>query len=292
MTLRHGQAVALMVAVTFLWATAGVVTRQLEQAQAFEITFWRSAFTALSLALILPLWQGRGVWRRMLTSGRALWWSGVCWAVMFTAFMIALALTSVANVLITLAAGPLLTALISRLFFGQRLARQTWAAIVVAGLGIAWMFARQLGEGGWLGSVVALGAPLGGAFNWNLVQRSQREGHGVDLVPAVLVGAALSAAVTLPLAWPLRASAHDVAWLAGLGVWQLAIPCVLAVVCARVLKPTEVSMLALLEVLFGIALAWLGAGEVPSPAVWQGGALVLGALLTHLWLTQRKETLP
>ncbi|MFN3595620.1 MAG: EamA family transporter, partial [Thiobacillaceae bacterium] len=134
-----------MVAVTFLWATAGVVTRQLEQAQAFEITFWRSAFTALSLALILPLWQGRGVWRRMVTSGRALWWSGVCWAVMFTAFMIALALTSVANVLITLAAGPLLTALISRLFFGQRLARQTWAAIVVAGLGIAWMFARQLG---------------------------------------------------------------------------------------------------------------------------------------------------
>ena len=292
MTLRHGQAVALMVAVTFLWATAGVVTRQLEQAQAFEITFWRSAFTALSLALILPLWQGRGVWRRMVTSGRALWWSGVCWAVMFTAFMIALALTSVANVLITLAAGPLLTALISRLFFGQRLARQTWAAIVVAGLGIAWMFARQLGEGGWLGSVVALGAPLGGAFNWNLVQRSQREGHGVDLVPAVLVGAGVSAAVTLPLAWPLRASAHDVAWLAGLGVWQLAVPCVLAVVCARVLKPTEVSMLALLEVLFGIVLAWLGAGEVPSPAVWQGGALVLGALLTHLWLTQRKETSP
>ena len=292
MTLRHGQAVALMVAVTFLWATAGVVTRQLEQAQAFEITFWRSAFTALSLALILPLWQGRGVWRRMVTSGRALWWSGVCWAVMFTAFMIALALTSVANVLITLAAGPLLTALISRLFFGQRLARQTWAAIVVAGLGIAWMFARQLGEGGWLGSVVALGAPLGGAFNWNLVQRSQREGHGVDLVPAVLVGAAVSAAVTLPLAWPLWASAHDVAWLAGLGVWQLAVPCVLAVVCARVLKPTEVSMLALLEVLFGIVLAWLGAGEVPSPAVWQGGALVLGALLTHLWLTQRKETSP
>ena len=292
MTLRHGQAVALMVAVTFLWATAGVVTRQLEQAQAFEITFWRSAFTALSLALMLPLWQGRGVWRRMVTSGRALWWSGVCWAVMFTAFMIALALTSVANVLITLAAGPLLTALISRLFFGQRLARQTWAAIVVAGLGIAWMFARQLGEGGWLGSVVALGAPLGGAFNWNLVQRSQREGHGVDLVPAVLVGAGVSAAVTLPLAWPLRASAHDVAWLAGLGVWQLAVPCVLAVVCARVLKPTEVSMLALLEVLFGIVLAWLGAGEVPSPAVWQGGALVLGALLTHLWLTQRKETSP
>lgn len=289
MTLRHGQAVALMVLVTFLWSTAGVVSRQLEQAQAFEITFWRSAFTALSLAVILPLWQGPGVWRRLRTAGAALWWSGLCWAVMFTAFMVALALTSVANVLITLAAGPLLTALVSRLFFGQRLPRHTWAAIVVAGAGIAWMFARQVGDGGWLGSAVALGAPLGGAFNWNLVQRSQRAGQVVDLVPAVLVGALLSAAVTLPLAWPLRASAHDVAWLAGLGLGQLAVPCVLAVVCARVLKPAEVSLLGLLEVLFGIALAWLGAGEVPAPAVWQGGALVLGALLANLWLTYRKE---
>lgn len=37
MTLRHGQAVASMVVVTWLGATAGVVTRQLERAQAFAM---------------------------------------------------------------------------------------------------------------------------------------------------------------------------------------------------------------------------------------------------------------
>ena len=65
MKLRHGQAVALMVLVTLLWSTAGVVARQLESARSFELTFWRSAFTALSLFLLLPLWQGRGVWARI-----------------------------------------------------------------------------------------------------------------------------------------------------------------------------------------------------------------------------------
>lgn len=87
MRLRHGQAVALMVLATFLWSTAGVVSRQLEQAQAFEITFWRSAFTALSLAVILPWWQGADVWRRLRAAGTSLWWSGLCWTVMFTALM-------------------------------------------------------------------------------------------------------------------------------------------------------------------------------------------------------------
>lgn len=289
MSVRHGYAVALMVLVTFLWGTAGVVTRHLEQAQAFEITFWRSFFTLLSLLVILPLWQGRGVWGRMRHAGWVLWASGVCWSVMFTAFMLGLALTSVANVLITLAAGPLFTALVSRLLFGQRLMPRTWGAILVAGMGIAWMFGHQLQGGQWLGSLVALGAPVGGAINWNLVQRSQRSGQHVDLVPAVLVGALVSSLVTLPLAWPLSAGVHDVTLLAGLGLGQLAIPCVLAVVCARSLSPTEMALLALLEVLFGIALAWLGANEAPSVHVLQGGALVLGALVANEWLGRRER---
>ena len=40
----------------------------------------------------------------------------------------------------------------------------------------------------------------------------------------------------------------------------------------------EASLLALLEVIFGVAWAWLGAGEVPAAHVLGGGALVLAAL--------------
>ncbi|HEX5805883.1 MAG TPA: DMT family transporter [Macromonas sp.] len=287
MKLRHGQAVALMVLVTLLWSTAGVVARQLEQARAFEITFWRSAFTVLSMLLILPLWQGSGVWQRIRQSGWVLWASGLCWSIMFTAFMVALALTSVANVLVTTAAGPLLTALAARLLIGHRLPLRTGVAIVVAVAGIAWMYGRQIEQGQWLGSLVAFAVPLAGALNWTLAQRSQRHGQGIDLVPAVLIGAVLSAACTLPLAWPLQASARDILLLAGLGFGQLAVPCVLAVICARVLSAPEMSLLSLLETVFGIALAWLGAGEVPQTYVWQGGFMVLGALLVNEWLARR-----
>ena len=158
--LTHGRAVALMVVVTLMWATAGVVTRQLEQARSFELTFWRSFFTVLSLLVILPLWQGRAVFSKMRHGGSSLWISGACWAVMFTAFMVALTLTRVADVLVTMALGPLLTALAARLFIGQRLPLRTWAAIVVGGLGIGSMFVGQLGEGLLLGTLVALLVPL------------------------------------------------------------------------------------------------------------------------------------
>jgi drug/metabolite transporter (DMT)-like permease len=277
--LRHGQAVVLMVAVTLMWSIAGVITRHLEHARSFEVTFWRSFFTVVSLLVILPFFQGRDVFRKIARGGGALWISGLCWSVMFTAFMVALTLTSVANVLVTMAAGPFLTALIARIFIGHRIAPRTALAILLAGCGIGYMYGTQLAGDGIAGTLVAMFVPVAAGVNWTVTQRSHTQGQDVDLVPAVLVGAAISSAVTLPLAMPFQASAHDIGLLAVLGLVQLAIPCVLSVICARVLKAPELSLLGLLEVIFGIVLAWWGAGEVPTPTVLTGGALVIGALM-------------
>ncbi|MBK6007734.1 DMT family transporter [Ramlibacter ginsenosidimutans] len=281
MKLTHSQAVFGMVAVTAMWSIAGVITRHLEHARSFEVTFWRSFFTALSLLVILPAFQGRAAFANIRRGGWALWLSGVCWSVMFTAFMVALTLTSVANVLVTMAIAPFLTALISRVFIGNRIPARTWAAIVVAGAGIAWMYGTQLQGGQLAGTLVALCVPVASGVNWTVTQRSSAHGRQVDLVPAVLVGAAISCVLTLPLAMPLQASAHDVGLLALLGLVQLAIPCALAVLCARVLKAPEIALLALLEVIFGILLAWIGADEIPGQAVLAGGALVIGALVAN-----------
>jgi drug/metabolite transporter (DMT)-like permease len=281
MKLTHTKAVFLMVAVTLMWSIAGVITRHLEHARSFEVTFWRSFFTVVSLLVILPFFQGRAVFAKLRTGGGPLWLSGVCWSIMFTAFMVALTLTSVANVLVTMAIGPFFTALIARAFIGHRIPARTWAAILVAGAGIAWMYGTQLDGGQLAGTLVALCVPVASGVNWTISQRAHAQGRNIDLVPSVLLGAAISSVVSLPLAMPLNASAHDVGLLALLGLVQLAIPCALAVVCARVLKAPEIALLALLEVIFGIVLAWIGADEIPGQTVLTGGALVIGALVVN-----------
>lgn len=284
-TWSHTRAVWMMVLVALLWSTAGVVTRQLQSAQGFEVNFWRSAFTVLSLLVIIPVAQGRQALARMPWRRPAFWLAGVCWSVMFTAFMVALTMTGVARVLVTMALAPLLTALLSRVVTGHRLPARTWWAIAVAGAGMAWMFAGQIGGGQgrseWAGALVALGVPIASAIQWSISQRSQSQGEPLDLVPSVLVGALISCAVTLPLAWPFQFTPSDLGWLAFLGLTQLAIPCVLAMMVARVLPAAEVSLLALLEIVFGIALVWAIVGEAPRPEVLAGGSLVIGALLAN-----------
>jgi drug/metabolite transporter (DMT)-like permease len=279
-----------MVVVTLLWSIAGVVTRHLDAARSFEVTFWRSFFTVPALLIILPVLRGRDVFRRMRGGGLALWTSGLCWCGMFTFFMVAITLTSVANVLVTMSIGPLLTALAARLFIGHRINARTWTAIVVAGCGIGYMYGSQITQGvSLVGTLVALCVPISGAANWTVTQHAHAQGRNVDLMPAVLIGAVLSSLLTLPLAYPFQASSHDLVLLAGLGVVQLAIPSALVVLCARVLKAPEVSLLGLLEVIFGILLAWVGANEVPQPNVLAGGALVIGALAVNELLGWRSR---
>ena len=280
--LTHRRAVVLMVLVALMWSTAGLVSRHLESARSFEVTFWRSFFTVLSLLVILPLFKGKAVFGQMLRGGAALWLSGLCWSVMFTAFMVALTLTTVANVLVTMALGPLLTAIVARLFTSYRIPSRTWLAIALAGVGIVWMYGGQADLSAQLtGTLVALLVPAAAACNWTVVQHSQVHGQKIDLIPAVLIGAVISSLVTLPLAWPFAATPHDIGLLAFLGLTQLAIPCVLSVWCASKLKAPEISLLALLEIIFGILLVWVGANEVPDSSVLYGGALVIGALVMN-----------
>jgi drug/metabolite transporter (DMT)-like permease len=290
--MTHRRAVLTMIAVTLMWSIAGVVSRSLQAAESFEVTFFRSLFNAIGLGVALTWMRGPALWGELLRSPRVVWISGLCWSVMFTAFMVAVTLTTVANVLVTMAIGPMLTALFSRLFLGQRLPLRTWLAIIVAGAGIAWMFGAEASSGGsLLGSLVAAAVPLAGAVNWILLQKNAESGaRANDMLPAVLLGALISAAVTLPLAWPLQASIHDLRLLALLGSVQLALPCLLVVRLSRELPAPEIALLALLEVLFGVTWAWLGAVEQPPASVLFGGALVLGALVANEACSLRQTT--
>jgi drug/metabolite transporter (DMT)-like permease len=291
----HPRAVLAMVGCTLLWSTAGVVTRQLapelQGAGRYEITFWRSLFAALFVAGYLLLVRRDG-WLALRAAGTPGLVSGLMWAVMFIFFMLALTLTTVANTLLVLSLSPLLTALLARGLLRTPIGARTWTAIAAATVGMVWMVSGggsgPPGATHLLGMAVAFAVPLASAINLVTLQKTRAQ---VDLLPAVFIGGAVSAVLMLPLALPFTASARDVALLAGLGFFQLGLPCMLMVVAARTLAAPEVALLALLEVVFGSLWAWLGAGEVPATATLAGGALVLAALVGNELAALRRRAM-
>jgi drug/metabolite transporter (DMT)-like permease len=280
----HRRALLMMLLTATLWSTAGVVTRllspELQAEGRFEITFWRSLFAAVFVAGAL-LFVGRDGLRGVRAAGWPGLLSGAMWAAMFVCFMLALTLTTVANTLLVMSVGPLLTALLARLVLGTPIPTRTLTAIAAATAGMAWMFARAGEDATFSGThlagmLVAFAVPL--ASSVNLVTLNSVRAK-VDLVPAVFIGGVLSAAAMLPFALPLQAGLRDIALLALLGFFQLGLPCMLMIRAARHLSAPEIALLALLEVLLGPIWAWIGAGEVPATATLYGGGIVLAALV-------------
>jgi drug/metabolite transporter (DMT)-like permease len=264
-----------------MWSIAGVLTRQLESAGAFEITFWRSLFAGLFVLCVIAWQKRRHTLSTICASGKLGLLSGLMWGVMFCCFMLALTKTTVANTLIVMSISPLLTALLALMFLNQRIAPRTWIAIAFALIGMLWMFAGNIESGHgrhFAGMLIAFGVPLAASVN---VIAMKKAGQQIDLIPSVMLGSLFSLAAMLPLAWPLQASWHDLGILAVLGVFQLGLPCMMMVAAARTLSAPEISLLALLEVVFGPVWAWLGAGETPSEATLSGGTMVLAALVLN-----------
>lgn len=268
----------LLAGCALLWSSAGALTRMLETAQGFELSFWRSFFCAVAMVLILSLQERGRPLGPVIRMGWIGLFSGLMWAVMFTCFMVALTWTSVANTLLVIGLSPLLAALLARVVLGQTINRITWIAIIAAGVGIWWMVHEAISSDGLTGILIALGVPLASAINLVTLRRVHAQ---LDLAPAVLLGALLSCAATLPLAWPLTAGARDLAILAILGAFQLALPCWLMVRALAWLAPHEVALIALLEVVLGPLWAWLFAGEITPAATLQGGVIVLAALIVN-----------
>src|SRR5687768_6909837 len=152
-----------MVIAPLLWSSAGVVTRHIQKAQPFEQVFWRSLF-AFAFVFLYLLARKTNPWSSIRAAGWPGVASGLMWAIMFTAFLFALSLTTTANALVVMSVSPLLTAVFSKFTLKDPLPLRTWIAAGAAAVGIAWMFSSDL-SAHYAGMAVAFLIPVAAAIN-------------------------------------------------------------------------------------------------------------------------------
>jgi drug/metabolite transporter (DMT)-like permease len=117
----------------------------------------------------------------------------------------------------------------------------------------------------------------------------RRYGAEVDMLPTVMIAGIISIALALPLAWPLEATGRDVAVLALMGAFQLALGCALMTLAVRHLAAAEIGLFALLETILGPIWVWIGIGERPSDLALLGALIVVGALAANAALGARER---
>jgi len=278
-----------MVGATLCWAMAGMLVRNMDLGDSWEITFWRSLFMTVFIIGVLALQYRGATFQRIRAVGLPGFVAGALWALMYVCFVLALGHTTVANVLVLASVTPFTSALLGRLLLKEHVPGRTLLTMVVALSGIVLMFVESLDGGGLVGNLLALVIPVAFAVNVSILRKM--EAH-IDMIPTLIVSGLLSMAVTLPLALPLEPTSKDIGLLAIMGVVQLGLGVLLMIQAAPHLAAAEIGLLAVLETLFGTFLTWLVVGERPGALALAGGAVVIAAIVITELLQLRTRPKP
>ncbi len=255
------------------WSTAGLLVRW-TATDPWTTLFWRAMFASPALLVwlriaapgqMLPAFRGLGSVGLLLA---------LCLAASMTAFINALALTTVASVMVLQALSPLIAALLAWAWLGERLAQRTRFAILAAFAGVVVMVSGDLGAGGLAGDAIGLGMAAASALTIVLARLDRR----VSMAAATFAGMAMTAAVALPMTrWALPPG--DYALLALFGIGQMAFALVLFTTGVRLMPAADAGVITLLECVLAPLWVWRAFAEAPEARTIAGGAVVLAAVV-------------
>ena len=274
--LLYRRGILQLVASGVFLSTAGIALRLVEQADGWQILFYRSFALSITILLIL-VFQKRS---RFFDEFRGLGWNDCLLAVFlgtgFVAYVFALLYNTVANALFIFSCAPFVAGFLGWILLGERVATRTWFAIGVAMAGLAVMVGSELAVSHYLGTLLALWIPIAYAASIIAVRRSKRDNMLVALCLAGLVAGCLSAFFVTDYALTPR----DLIISLYLGVFQVGVGFTLVVLGSRYVPAAQVGLLALVEPVLAPIWAWMGVGEVPGLATIVGGTIIFLAIGT------------
>ena len=270
-------AVGLMIVCSVLISFGGLIMRNIEYGDAWQINFYRAISLTTAISIILAFKYRQGVIKKVTEIGFPGLLGGAILSIAGISFIQALSHTTVANTLFTMSAIPFITAALGRVFLKEKLSFLTFVAMIVAGFGITIMLAEAIELGANYGFFMALVTAI--CFSsFTIIVRQNR---GVDMLPTLLVSGIIIGSVSFlmrveNLAIPFNDILLCILWgggLSGFANWAF-------IMATRHLVAAEVTLFMLLEFSLGPLWVWVLFGENPTLGTLLGGTLVICSVLS------------
>lgn len=268
-----------------LLLTPDTLLMRLSELDGFAMLVWRGGLSGIAYILIW-LWFTLRVERKMpaiLTTSFGI--VVLCQIANATFFSLAIAVAPVTVVLISVATVPIFAAILSQIFLGETLSKFAiaMAALVLIGLYIAVLgqdpTSIALDASTLLGAGLGLGVAFSLALNFTIIRKDTTVPFvlaiGVGAILAAILGALCADVLYLPPTANMLAIAFT-------GIVILPISFCTLSYAARFVPSSTVSLIMLLETVFGPLWVWWGIGEVATDAMLIGGGIVLFCLTAFL----------
>jgi len=253
------------------------------------VAYWRGLTAGLVILVGVLALQGPGAVRATLGTG----WPGAIYIILIGAtapgFVMAITLTSVANVVFIFASMPVISAVLGRVFLKEPVSRRMVMTMLVVMIGLAIIAygSKENELASWQGDLIALGV----AFSYSAALTAVRKVRNVSMIPAIPIGYIGAAIVLTPFVNPLVPLEGQWHLFLGHGLFIAVATCFLTL-GPRYISSAEVALLILLESVLAPLVVWAVIGEDPGRWALVGGAVVISALLVSNLIALSRRRAP
>ena len=283
---RRRSGVILVAASAILWSTAGLFVRMADL-DAWTIVAWRSVFAFLTLGGIAVAQNRHDLVRSFTGFGLPGLVSIAVSVISTISYVVALRLTTVANVMTVYAALPFIATAIAFFWLREKVTRRFLVAGTVALAGIG----TSTGAVATLRDVMGIFAAfvMTSTFAMQLVHTKRHPSLDMTILSALAGGVCVLVAapmmqVGIPAPTQLLACALY-------GILTTGLAYVLVLKGGRLISSGEAGLVSLLDVVLGPLWVWVFFAERPAATVLAGGFIVLGSVVWYLWSRRRVEAL-
>ena len=250
----------------------GLIMRNINNADPWQIAFYRALAFLFSITLILFHRYRFAIVTNIKKTGYPGMTGGFFLMLANLLFIQSFANTSVANTLFTLSSIPFITAILAFIFLKEKISLRTIITMFFAFIGIFIMIKDGLETGGFYGNIIALSC----AFSFSIFVIIIRKYKSIDMMPASLISSVLLLTVSFVTSLGnINIPIQDIllCFLWG-GVLSGFVNSVF-IFSTRFLLASEVTFFMLLEFSLGPFWVWILLNETISQETFYGGIIVM-----------------
>jgi len=271
----------------FCLSFGGLIVKSFDDANLWQILFWRQIFFAIIVSLYLFIVYKKNFFKSFYVSGMPGFVAGFILSLGFSAYVFSMYKTTVANTNFIIATETIFLALFGYIFLKEKIKLITYISIFLGMLGVLLIIGSSLSfqtNDEIIGNIVAFIMPISFAVLVIII----RKYPNVDMVPAQFTAGVFAAIIGFTIAGNLSISLHDLVLALIAGFFQVGLGFILITIGSRTTPSAMVGILMLSESVFGPLWAWLFINEISPVTVLIGGFIIILSILLQTFFGKKK----
>ena len=267
----------LVILAGVLWSTVGVAVKSMDEANSFQILFYRSLSLTFYIGIISLVFYNNILFL-IAKNFRSYFLGGLFLFCAYLGGIYSLQHTSAANALILFACAPIITAFLAGYILREIISVSTIVSIALALCGVLIMVWNDFGDASFKGNLAAIGS----AFGFALFTINLRHNKNIEMLPSVfasgIIGVSITSFIIFMSGISFMIPKKDLLISVSMGVFQVGSGLVLYTIGSKVLASTQLTILSLGEVILGPLWVWIAIGEEIYLNTLIGGIIIFIAI--------------